>query len=235
MWGAFGNKPVDDDHCEVVTPKELPGRRRAAELQHRPRASAIAKDGMVYVADRENRRVQAFTTDGKFVKQIVQDRHAVRPRPGALGGCRPAIPVCRQRRQHRHRRSQGDGDCRHDQAARHGRRRPPHRDGFEGEHLRRGDGDGLPEADVQGDVDGLHAINAVLRGRGKRKPRVGGKEDRHAFYESPAGRPRSRRPGHAPSPARQRPGCGARGGADGRSTQGGRRRGRRSPRSSGCR
>ena len=24
MWGAFGNKPVDDDHCEVVTPKTFP-------------------------------------------------------------------------------------------------------------------------------------------------------------------------------------------------------------------
>ena len=31
-----------------------------------------AKDGMVYVADRENRRVQVFTTDGKFVKQLVK-------------------------------------------------------------------------------------------------------------------------------------------------------------------
>jgi DNA-binding beta-propeller fold protein YncE len=27
---------------------------------------------MVYVADRENRRVQMFTTDGKFVKQLVK-------------------------------------------------------------------------------------------------------------------------------------------------------------------
>ena len=27
---------------------------------------------MVYVADRENRRVQAFTLDGKFVKQLVK-------------------------------------------------------------------------------------------------------------------------------------------------------------------
>jgi DNA-binding beta-propeller fold protein YncE len=27
---------------------------------------------MVYVADRENRRVQTFTTDGKFVKQLVK-------------------------------------------------------------------------------------------------------------------------------------------------------------------
>ena len=39
MWGAFGNKPVDDDHCEVVTPKTFPRRSGPAELQHRPRAA----------------------------------------------------------------------------------------------------------------------------------------------------------------------------------------------------
>jgi len=32
----------------------------------------VSRDGMVYVADRENRRVQAFTIDGKFVKQLVK-------------------------------------------------------------------------------------------------------------------------------------------------------------------
>jgi hypothetical protein len=71
MWGAFGNKPIDDDHCEVVTPKsfpEGPGPQNFSIVH----ALRVAKDGMVYVADRENRRVQSFTTDGKFVKQIVK-------------------------------------------------------------------------------------------------------------------------------------------------------------------
>src|SRR5262249_50247299 len=71
MWGAFGNKPVDDDHCEVVTPKsfpEGPGPQNFSIVH----AIRVAKDGMVYVADRENRRVQAFTTQGKFVKQLVK-------------------------------------------------------------------------------------------------------------------------------------------------------------------
>ena len=29
MWGAFGDRPMDDDHCEVVTPKTVadPGPR----------------------------------------------------------------------------------------------------------------------------------------------------------------------------------------------------------------
>jgi len=71
MWGAFANKPVDDDHCEDV-PK--PNFADAAGPQNFSIVHAIrvASDGMVYVADRENRRVQMFTNDGKFVKQVVK-------------------------------------------------------------------------------------------------------------------------------------------------------------------
>src|SRR5689334_8904812 len=71
LWGAFGNKPVDDDHCEVVTPKSFPDGPgpQNFSIVH---ALRVSTDGMVYVADRENRRVQSFTTDGKFVKQIVK-------------------------------------------------------------------------------------------------------------------------------------------------------------------
>ena len=32
----------------------------------------VANDGMVYVADRENRRVQSFTVAGAYVKQLVK-------------------------------------------------------------------------------------------------------------------------------------------------------------------
>src|SRR5215468_10534254 len=72
MWGAFGNKPVDDDHCEVVTPKSFPDGPgpQNFSIVH---ALRVAKDGTVYVADRENRRVQSFTADGKFLKQIVKN------------------------------------------------------------------------------------------------------------------------------------------------------------------
>ena len=71
MWGAFANKPVDDDHCENV-PK--PSFADAAGPQNFSIVHAIrvANDGMVYAADRENRRVQMFTNDGKFVKQLVK-------------------------------------------------------------------------------------------------------------------------------------------------------------------
>jgi beta-propeller repeat-containing protein len=71
MWGAFGNKPIDDDHCEVVTPKEFPPGDGPSNFSI-VHAIRLSKDGIVYVADRENRRVQSFTTDGKFLKQIVK-------------------------------------------------------------------------------------------------------------------------------------------------------------------
>jgi hypothetical protein len=71
MWGAFGNKPADDDHCDVVTPQSVPdgpGPQNFSTVH----AIRVAKDGTVYVADRENRRVQAFTSGGMFLKQLVK-------------------------------------------------------------------------------------------------------------------------------------------------------------------
>jgi DNA-binding beta-propeller fold protein YncE len=71
MWGAFGNKPVDDDHCAIVTPSNFsdPGPQQFSIVH----AIRVAKDGTVYVADREYRRVQMFTKDGKFLKQLVKN------------------------------------------------------------------------------------------------------------------------------------------------------------------
>ena len=71
LWGAFGNKPVDDDRCEVVTPKSFPAGQGPPNFSI-VHALRVANDGMVYVADRENRRVQAFTPNGTFVKQLVK-------------------------------------------------------------------------------------------------------------------------------------------------------------------
>ena len=71
MWGAFANKPVDDDHCEDVPKPSFadPAGPQNFSIVH---AIRVANDGIVYVADRENRRVQMFTKDGKFIKQLVK-------------------------------------------------------------------------------------------------------------------------------------------------------------------
>ena len=71
MWGAFGNRPTDDDRCDVVAPQSIPdgpGPQNFSTVH----AIRVAKDGTVYVADRENRRVQAFTNGGMFLKQLVK-------------------------------------------------------------------------------------------------------------------------------------------------------------------
>jgi hypothetical protein len=70
MWGAFGNKPMDDDHCEVVNKTSFtePGDPNLSIVH----AIRVAYDGTVYVADRENRRVQMFDKDGKFIKQLTR-------------------------------------------------------------------------------------------------------------------------------------------------------------------
>ena len=72
MWGAFGNKPMDDDHCEIVSPKSFPDAQGPANFSIVHAVRVANDDGMVYVADRENRRVQMFLPDGTFVKQLVR-------------------------------------------------------------------------------------------------------------------------------------------------------------------
>jgi hypothetical protein len=69
MWGAFGKAPSGVDNCAVTAPKTFsdPG-LPDYNVVH---AIRVANDGTVYVADRENRRLQMFTNDGKFVKQLV--------------------------------------------------------------------------------------------------------------------------------------------------------------------
>jgi hypothetical protein len=70
MWGAFGRPPGGVDNCEIVGPKRFPNGEGLPDFNvaHAIRA---ANDGTVYLADRENRRVQVFTRDGKYLKQFV--------------------------------------------------------------------------------------------------------------------------------------------------------------------
>src|SRR5499427_10550255 len=67
-WGAYGNKPVDDDHCDVARRTDFsePGSPQFS-IVHSIR---VSNDGTVYVADREFHRVQTFTLDGKYIKQL---------------------------------------------------------------------------------------------------------------------------------------------------------------------
>jgi hypothetical protein len=84
MWGAFGNKPVDDDVCPSEDAPRV--RKEQAEDEKGPpqfsivHSLKISNDGLVYVADRENKRVQVFTIQGKYVTQYIH------PGKGAFAG-----------------------------------------------------------------------------------------------------------------------------------------------------
>jgi DNA-binding beta-propeller fold protein YncE len=62
-WGAYGEKPNDTDPG-VYDPNAAPSKQF-----HTLSCVKIAKDGMVYVCDRQNDRIQVFQKDGKFVKE----------------------------------------------------------------------------------------------------------------------------------------------------------------------
>ena len=75
MWGAFGNKPVDKDRCPPPDPAPVPDDESSGPPQFAiVHALRVSNDGLVYVGDRENKRVQVFTTDGKFVTQVFVNR-----------------------------------------------------------------------------------------------------------------------------------------------------------------
>jgi hypothetical protein len=63
MWGAYGNKP-DDSVPRTRTFDGAP-----PEQFNNVHGIEIANDGLVYVNDRQNNRVQVFTLEGRFVKE----------------------------------------------------------------------------------------------------------------------------------------------------------------------
>jgi hypothetical protein len=69
MWGAFGNPPPPTFGPNAPTPQkqETPDGPPEFGLPH---AIKVSRDGIVYVADRINNRIQMFTRDGKFLKQV---------------------------------------------------------------------------------------------------------------------------------------------------------------------
>jgi hypothetical protein len=71
MWGAFGDPPEDDDQCPPPALRSVPDGPGPDQFSI-VHAIRVSHDGIVYVADRENRRVQTFTTDGRFLKQLVR-------------------------------------------------------------------------------------------------------------------------------------------------------------------
>lgn len=65
-WGAYGNEPSDED-----TGRFMPGEDPISQFRTPVHAVRIAEDGMVYVADRVNNRIQWFQKDGTYVDELI--------------------------------------------------------------------------------------------------------------------------------------------------------------------
>src|SRR5690606_14044017 len=67
QWGAYGEPPTDAP-AQPATPGAAASRQFS--LVHCVR---IANDGLVYVCDRRNNRLQVFRKDGTFVREHVYE------------------------------------------------------------------------------------------------------------------------------------------------------------------
>jgi DNA-binding beta-propeller fold protein YncE len=92
MWSAFGNVPTDPEkwtipsgwkgtvgHDNSFSPDDLEG-QETLDAEQGPQQFAgvhsvrVSNDGLVYVCDRRNQRVQVFTLDGKYLAQVFISR-----------------------------------------------------------------------------------------------------------------------------------------------------------------
>jgi DNA-binding beta-propeller fold protein YncE len=72
-WGAYGNKP--DDTVPRTRVFDGPGPAQFNTVH----GIRISNDGLVYVGDRVNNRIQVFTPEGKFVKEGFIERKTSTP------------------------------------------------------------------------------------------------------------------------------------------------------------
>ena len=63
-WGAYGNKPEDTDLGPYI-----PDAPPAQQFRNPVHCAELATDGLLYVCDRPNDRIQVFKKDGTFVKE----------------------------------------------------------------------------------------------------------------------------------------------------------------------
>jgi DNA-binding beta-propeller fold protein YncE len=64
-WGAYGNKP-DDTNLGPFKPGQEP----AQQFRNPVHCAQPSNDGLVYVCDRVNNRLQVFQKDGTYVKEV---------------------------------------------------------------------------------------------------------------------------------------------------------------------
>ncbi|MBM3740759.1 MAG: hypothetical protein FJW39_33860 [Acidobacteria bacterium] len=71
-WGAYGNKP-DDAQLPPYNPKDPPSKQFRTPVH----GVALSNDGLLYVCDRTNDRIQVFKTDGTYVKETWVEKNTL--------------------------------------------------------------------------------------------------------------------------------------------------------------
>jgi hypothetical protein len=66
FWGAYGTKQIDDTNAGAY----MPGKEPAKQFRNPVHCAVPSNDGLIYVCDRVNDRLQVFKEDGTFVKEI---------------------------------------------------------------------------------------------------------------------------------------------------------------------
>jgi DNA-binding beta-propeller fold protein YncE len=69
-WGAYGERPSDD-----ATPAYDPAAPPSRQFGNPVHCVRLTRDGLVYVCDRVNNRVQVFRKDGTFVSEAFFERN----------------------------------------------------------------------------------------------------------------------------------------------------------------
>ena len=69
-WGAYGSKP-DDANLGPYNPDDPP----AKQFRNPVHCAELSNDGLLYVCDRPNDRIQAFKPDGTFVKETIIEKN----------------------------------------------------------------------------------------------------------------------------------------------------------------
>jgi DNA-binding beta-propeller fold protein YncE len=69
MWGAYGEPPTDEN----LGPYD-PSAPPAKQFRNPMHCAVVSDDGLVYTCDRPNDRVQIFTKEGKFVKEVFVEK-----------------------------------------------------------------------------------------------------------------------------------------------------------------
>lgn len=73
FWGAYGNVP-DDNYEFGPRDENFANTTPAQQFRGPVHCADVARDGLVYVCDRQENRIQVFTRDGEFVREAFYAR-----------------------------------------------------------------------------------------------------------------------------------------------------------------